>query len=58
MLAGEPQPGRLRGRLAARANAELSEDRCDVVVDRPLGEHEPLGDLGVAQAFGDESEHL
>src|SRR6266545_144396 len=58
ILAGEPEPDRLRGRLAARVNAELSEDRCDVVVNRPLGEHEPPGDLGVAHPFGDESEHL
>src|SRR6266511_6196346 len=58
ILAGEPEPDRLRGRLAARANAELAEDRRDVVVDRPLRENEPLGDLGVAQPFGDESEHL
>src|SRR6266496_5883240 len=58
ILAGEPEPDGLRGRLAARANAELSEDRCDMVVDRPRGEDEPLGDLGVAQPFGDESEHL
>src|SRR6266545_7238174 len=58
ILAAEPEPGRLRGRLATRANAELPEDRCDMVVDRPLGEHEPLGDLGVAEPLGDESEHL
>ena len=29
-----------------------------MVVDRPLGEDEPLGDLGVAQPVRDEAEHL
>ena len=29
-----------------------------MVADRPLGEDEPRGDLGVAQALGDEPEHL
>src|SRR6266511_2771111 len=58
ILGGKPEPGRLRGRLAARANAELPEDRRDVVVNRPLGEHEPLGDLGVAEPLRDEPEYL
>src|SRR5206468_4379695 len=58
LLAGEPEADSLCARLNARANAQLAEDGCDVVVDRPFGEHEPLGDLGIPQPFGDESEHL
>src|SRR6266508_1969107 len=48
----------LRARLAARPNAQLAEDGRNVMIDRPLGEHQPLGDFGIAQSFGDESEHL
>ena len=31
---------------------------CDVVGDRPLGENEPLGDLGVAEPLGDQARDL
>ena len=44
--------------LAARPRVELAQDRRDVVVDGAAREHEALGDLGVAQAVGDQREHL
>src|SRR5438105_1712913 len=57
-LAAEPEPHGLGTRLDARADVELAEDRRDVVVDRLLGEHEPLRDLGVAETLRDEHEYL
>ena len=52
--AGQAEPpGHFSG-LAARAHVELSEDRRDVMIDRLLGQHEPFGDLGVAQPLRDE----
>ena len=38
--------------------AELEEDRADVLLDRALGEHEILGDRGVALAGRHGGEHL
>src|SRR5438093_4417711 len=58
ILAGEPEEDRLRARLAARAHVQLAKDRRDMVVDRLLGENEPLGDLGVAEPLRDELQHL
>jgi hypothetical protein len=57
-LAGEPEQDRLRTRLAACAHVKLAQDRRDVVVDRLLGEHEPLGDLGVAEPLREEPKYL
>jgi hypothetical protein len=54
----EPETDGLCARLAARADAELAQDRRDVVVDRLLGEEEPLGDLGVAEPLRDEPKYL
>ena len=45
-------------RLAARAGTELAPDRGHVVVHRSRGEKQPLGDVRVAQAVGDEPEDL
>ena len=38
--------------------AELGEDRVDVLLDRALGQHQRLGDGGVALALRDLAEHL
>ena len=38
--------------------AELEEDRVDVLLDGALGEEQRLGDRGVALALGDLAEHL
>jgi len=46
----------LCARLAARADAELAKDCRDVVIDRLLGDEEPLGDVGVAMSLRDEGE--
>ena len=44
--------------LRAVAGADLGEDVVDVALDRRGADHEPLGDLGVGQALGDQAEHL
>src|SRR5581483_2974794 len=54
----DAEAGRLRARFAARAGAELAQDRGDVVVDGALRDDEPLGDLGVPHAPGHEREHV
>ena len=38
--------------------AELQEDRADVLLDRLLGQHEVLGDRGIALALRHLPEHL
>jgi hypothetical protein len=55
---GEPEPYGLGACLGPRADVELAEDRRNVVVNRPLGDKETIGDLGVAQAAGDEVQHF
>src|SRR5690606_18308981 len=58
--AGLDQP-RLVGedhRLHPVAQVELGQHLSDVRLDRRLGDDEPLGDLPVRQALGDELEHL
>src|SRR4029453_5359278 len=52
VLADEPEPNGLGARLAARSDAELAQDRRDVVIDRLRGEDEALGDLRVAKTLG------
>ena len=44
--------------LGARARAELAQHRPHVVVDRPLGDHQALGDLAVGQPLAEEAQHL
>jgi hypothetical protein len=45
-------------RVRARACLELGEEMADVRLDRLLGEEEPLADLAVHEAVGDQLEHL
>ena len=52
MLIGEPDG------LGAVAGACLGEDPVDVSLDRGVAQEETLGNLGVAQARGEEGEHL
>ena len=49
------QPGLVREhhRLYAVAQVELGEDPPDVGLHGGLGDHEPVGDLGVGQVSGD-----
>ena len=54
----EPLARGVRGRLGAAAHAELGEHAADVVLGGLGRDHQPLGDLGVRQAGGDEAEHL
>lgn len=44
----------LRGELHPGSEAELGQDVGDVGVDRVAGQEEPLGDLPVGEALGDE----
>ena len=44
--------------LSSCSDAELSEDRRDMVVDRTAREEEPIGDLRVPEAGGNEPDHL
>src|SRR5215212_5876643 len=46
------------GRLGTVLGFELGEDGADVELDRPFGDKEPICDLGVLQAAGEEREHL
>lgn len=48
-------PGRRRG---ARGHVELGADVRDMPVDGVDAEHQPVGDLSVGSAAGDEGEHL
>ena len=45
-------------RMGPRAGRELRQEMPDVALDRLLGEEEPLADLAVHEAVGDELEHL
>src|SRR6478609_4908106 len=44
--------------LGPVAHVEFAEDRVDVCLDRRHLDHQPGGDLGVAQALPDQVEHL
>src|SRR4051794_17808153 len=44
--------------MGAGARLELREDVADVRLDRLLGQEQPLADLAVHEAVGDELEHL
>ena len=48
---------RERDGLEALRDAESLEDARDVVLDRASGDPRPAGDLRVARAFDDQSEH-
>ena len=52
------QVGAEHGGLGAALHAELGQQARDVVLDRLLGEEQPLADLPVRQALGDEHEDL
>src|SRR3990172_9148826 len=58
ILRRQAEPRGFRARLAACTNTQLAEDGRDVVVDRLRGEEQPLRDVGVAEAFGDQCQHL
>src|SRR4029079_6142104 len=58
ILGDEPEAHGFDRGLAAVPRVELAQDRADVVADRPFGENQPRGDLGVAHAFGEQLEHL
>jgi hypothetical protein len=49
---GQPEPSRVCGGFAAGADIELAQDCRDVMIDRLLGHDQALGDLGVAEPFG------
>ena len=49
---------REHARHGAIADADLGVDALDVVAGRLARDHEPLGDLLVRQALGDEAKHL
>jgi hypothetical protein len=57
-LADEAKSRSLGACLTACVDVELPQDRRDVMVNRPLGEEEALGDLRVVKAVCDEREHL
>jgi hypothetical protein len=46
------------GRAGSGGDAELAEDTHEVRTDRLRAEEEALGDLGVREAVGDETENL
>jgi hypothetical protein len=52
------QPGRVGGGLGAPFHAELGEERRHVVLDRLLGEEQPLADLPVRQPLADQLQDL
>src|SRR5439155_16190358 len=54
----EPAVPREDHGLGARPHPELVEDAREVVAHRLLGKRQALPDLRVAQALGDEREHL
>ena len=49
MLDDQPQLDRPPHRICTGANAQLGEDRRDVMVDRLLGEEQALGNLSIPQ---------
>src|SRR3954451_24949038 len=60
VLAGEIHQGRAHSAadIALVAELERREDRTHVALHRPLRDHEPLRDCGVAPPFRDETEDL
>src|SRR5215207_6175295 len=46
------------GRSSSRRHVELDEDVAQMSLDRLLAEHEYTGDVGVAPAFCNQSQHL
>src|SRR6185503_15999772 len=54
----DPRLARPHDRLGARGRADLPEDVRDVIAHRLLADAEPLGYPAVAEAAGNEAEHL
>jgi len=57
-FAGEPEADGFRRGLRAAPDAQLAQDRRDVVSDGSLGQHQPSSHLGVSETLGHEPEHL
>ena len=55
---GDPEAAGGRGGLAARPDAQLGQQRRDVVLDGLGRQRQPGGDLGVAEPLGEQAEHL
>jgi hypothetical protein len=54
----EPEPRGLGPGFASPSHVELSQDCRDVMIDRPLRHHQPLGDLTVAHPPDEQAQHL
>jgi len=54
----EHPAGRLCDGFAAGSDAELAQDRGDVMVDGLLGHDEAFSDFGVAEAIGEQCQDL
>jgi hypothetical protein len=46
------------GQAGAGDQLQLAQGVADVRLDRALADHEPLGDVGVAQPSGDQPHHF
>jgi hypothetical protein len=57
-VVGEPQACCLGGGFAPGVNAQLAEDRGDVMVNGPLRDDQALGNLGGAETFGQKWQDL
>src|SRR4051812_17582242 len=57
-VAVEPPLDRVAGELHAVVHLELAQRVLHVVLDGPVGDHEPVGDLAVREPLGDHPEHL
>ncbi len=53
-----PSSAARRAASPARGHAELAQHRRDVVVHRPHGDDQALGDLRVGQTLGEQAHHL
>ena len=57
-LGEEPAAGRLRDRGGARRHAQLVEDIGEMAVDGVIADEQALADRLVAEAVGDQPQHL
>jgi hypothetical protein len=57
-LAGEAEANGFGGGLGSAPDAELAQDRRDVVIDRAFGENEPARNLGIPETLRHQREHL
>ena len=55
MRSAQPAADRVRGRGRPRRQPELAQQVGDVAVHRVLADHQPLGDLAVGQALGEQA---